>query len=330
MNGIQVLAFMRPQQCIVSGETIFYSLSGALIQKGDANGIKIEDGEVTVLDRPLDQKKIRDAVNCIENGRGLHEHPFCLKHSQWGMGIYLDDPTKEAESITDVWLRMFLMSANIVPPNFWNLDGIFGILPNIGWLNNRMVVKAEFINHVLYDVQPYAVDKFPRLTDWWIPKGVRIADTSRIRLGAHLAPGTTVMHEGFCNFNAGTLGSSMVEGRISAGVVVGDGSDIGGGASIMGTLSGGGKEKISIGQSCLLGANAGLGISLGDNCIVEAGLYLTAGTKVKTPDGEVVAARKLSGESNILFRRHSQTGEVEAVPVAGTSWGGLNQDLHKN
>ncbi|MFM8382261.1 MAG: DapH/DapD/GlmU-related protein, partial [Actinomycetota bacterium] len=175
----------------------------------------------------------------------------------------------------------------------------------------------------------HSVDKFPRMTDYVIPTGVRIADADRVRLGAHLSPGTTVMHEGFCNFNAGTLGASMVEGRISAGVVVGDGSDIGGGASIMGTLSGGGKEVISIGERCLLGANSGIGISLGDACIVEAGLYVTAGTRISLPDGDVVKGASLSGANNLLFRRNSQSGAVEVVPRSG-NWGGLNEALHKN
>jgi len=173
------------------------------------------------------------------------------------------------------------------------------------------------------------VDKFPRMTDYVVPSGVRIADASRVRLGAHLAEGTTVMHEGFCNFNAGTLGASMVEGRISAGVIVGNGSDIGGGASIMGTLSGGGKEMITVGERCLLGANSGLGISLGDDCVLEAGLYVTAGTLVRLPDGNVVKARDMSGVSNMLFRRNSTNGAVEAVVRTG-SWGGLNAALHKN
>jgi 2,3,4,5-tetrahydropyridine-2-carboxylate N-succinyltransferase len=175
----------------------------------------------------------------------------------------------------------------------------------------------------------HGVDKFPRMTDYVVPSGVRIADASRVRLGAHLAPGTTVMHEGFCNFNAGTLGTSMVEGRISSGVIVDDGSDIGGGASIMGTLSGGGKEVIRVGKRCLLGANSGLGISLGDDCIIEAGLYVTGGTLVKLPDATIVKARQLSGANNLLFRRNSQTGAVEASQRTG-SWGGLNSALHKN
>ena len=173
------------------------------------------------------------------------------------------------------------------------------------------------------------VDKFPRMTDYVVPSGVRIADASRVRLGAHLAAGTTVMHEGFCNFNAGTLGTSMVEGRISSGVIVGDGSDIGGGASIMGTLSGGGKEVVTVGERCLLGANSGIGISLGDDCIVEAGLYVTGGTLVTDPDGTVSKARVLSGASGLLYRRNSISGTVEVVARTG-SWGGLNSVLHKN
>ena len=175
----------------------------------------------------------------------------------------------------------------------------------------------------------FSLDKFPRMLDYVIPSGVRIADADRVRLGAYLASGTTVMHEGFVNFNAGTLGTSMVEGRISASVVVGDGSDIGGGASIMGTLSGGGQEVISVGEKCLIGANAGLGISLGNNCIIEAGLYLTAGSKVILPDGKIVKARELSGANNLLFRRNSQTGAIEASNKTG-NWTGLNSVLHSN
>jgi 2,3,4,5-tetrahydropyridine-2,6-dicarboxylate N-succinyltransferase len=180
---------------------------------------------------------------------------------------------------------------------------------------------------VVFDVK--AVDKFPYMTDYVVPTGVRIANVDRVRLGAHLASGTTVMHEGFCNFNAGTLGASMVEGRISAGVLVDDQSDVGGGASIMGTLSGGGKEVISVGKRCLLGANSGIGISLGDDCVVEAGCYVTGGTRVKMPDGTVVKARELSGRNGILFRRDSQSGAVQAIPRT-ESWGSLNADLHKN
>jgi len=187
-----------------------------------------------------------------------------------------------------------------------------------------MDLKSKYSNLVVY-----GVDKFPRMVDYVIPEGVRIADGDRVRLGAYLASGTTVMHEGFVNFNAGTLGKSMVEGRISAGVVVGDGSDIGGGASIMGTLSGGGKEVISIGQRTLLGANSGIGISLGDDCVVEAGIYITAGSKITLPDGKIVKALELSGANNLLFRRNSQSGSLEALPKTG-NWSGLNSALHKN
>src|SRR3954462_14367666 len=233
----------------------------------------------------------------------------------------------------DVWLRLHLLSHRLIRPHEANLDGIFGLLVNVAW-TSLGPVPAEDIEIVRLRARRMgtrlevpSVDKFPRMTDYVVPGGVRIADADRVRLGAHLAEGTTVMHEGFVNFNAGTLGTSMVEGRISAGVVVGDGSDIGGSASIMGTLSGGGKDVISIGERCLLGANSGLGISLGDDCVIEAGLYVTAGTRVTMPDGEVVKARELSGASNLLFRRNSQSGAVEAMPRSGT-WGGLNEILH--
>jgi 2,3,4,5-tetrahydropyridine-2-carboxylate N-succinyltransferase len=244
----------------------------------------------------------------------------------------LADPPADAY---DAYLRLHLLSHRMIRPHQANLDGLFGVLNNVAWTNRGPVdpallpaVQRRF--HAAGEpFQVHSVDKFPRMTDYVVPSGVRIADADRVRLGAHLADGTTVMHEGFVNFNAGTLGRSMVEGRISAGVVVGDGSDVGGGASIQGTLSGGGTTVISIGERCLLGANSGLGIPLGDDCIVEAGLYLTSGTLVSLPDGDVVKARELSGASNLLFRRHSQTGAVEAVPRTG-SWGGLNAALHAN
>lgn len=238
-------------------------------------------------------------------------------------------------SAADVYLRLHLLSHRFVKPRTINLDGAFGLLANVAWTSIGPVALDQ-LDDVRYDrmkrgdhLVVHGVDKFPRMTDYVVPSGVRIADASRVRLGAHLAAGTTVMHEGFCNFNAGTLGASMVEGRISAGVIVGDGSDIGGGASIMGTLSGGGKEVISVGERCLLGANSGLGISLGDECVVEAGLYVTAGTVVTLPDGKTMKARDLSGVNGMLFRRNSQTGAVEAVQRKGT-WGGLNAALHKN
>ncbi|MEU4684550.1 2,3,4,5-tetrahydropyridine-2,6-dicarboxylate N-succinyltransferase [Streptomyces xinghaiensis] len=244
----------------------------------------------------------------------------------------LDDKPADAH---DAYLRLHLLSHRLVRPHGQNLDGIFGLLANVAWTSLgpvpvdqvetvRLAARAEGLHLAVT-----SVDKFPRMTDYVAPAGVRIADADRVRLGAHLATGTTVMHEGFVNFNAGTLGHSMVEGRISAGVVVGDGSDIGGGASIMGTLSGGGKQVISIGERCLLGAEAGIGIALGDDCVVEAGLYVTAGTRVSLPDGGVVKAVELSGAHNLLFRRNSTTGKVEALQRTG-SWGGLNAALHSN
>jgi 2,3,4,5-tetrahydropyridine-2-carboxylate N-succinyltransferase len=243
----------------------------------------------------------------------------------------------------DAYLRLHLLSHRIVQPHGLNLDGIFGVLPNVVWTDHGACRVEGFEATRLRlraatgrTVTVYGVDKFPRMVDYVVPAGVRIADADRVRLGAHLAAGTTVMHEGFVNFNAGTLGASMVEGRISAGVVVGDGSDIGGGASIMGTLSGGGKEVISIGERSLLGANAGLGIPLGDDCVVEAGLYVTAGTKVTVlgemgEDGEplVVKARDLAGSDNLLLRRNSRTGAVEAL-VRGGVGVELNAALHAN
>ena len=245
--------------------------------------------------------------------------------------VDLDAPPVD---VADAYLRLHLLSHRLVRPQGQNLDGLFGVLPNVVWtsagpcaVDGFETTRARLASH--NPVTVLGVDKFPRMVDYVIPTGVRVADADRVRLGAHLAPGTTVMHEGFVNFNAGTLGASMVEGRISAGVVVDDGSDIGGGASIMGTLSGGGSQVISIGKGCLLGANAGLGISLGDGCVVEAGLYLTAGTKLALPDGSTVAARELSGAHDLLFRRNSRTGAVEALPRTG-SWGGLNAALHSN
>ena len=242
----------------------------------------------------------------------------------------------------DAYLRLHLLSHRLVKPHEANLDGLFGLLANVVWTNYGPCEVSDFqvVRGRLAARGPvvvYSVDKFPRMVDYVVPPGVRIGDADRIRLGAHLAEGTTVMHEGFVNFNAGTLGASMVEGRISAGVVVGDGTDIGGGASIMGTLSGGGKETIKIGEGCLLGANAGIGISLGDNCTVEAGLYVTAGTKVVITDniaadlgrsaGDEVKAVELSGHNNILFRRNSLTGAVEASRAHAVE---LNEELHKN
>jgi len=238
-------------------------------------------------------------------------------------------------SAADAYLRLHLLSHRLVKPHGLNLDGVFGLLTNVAWTSAGPCSLLDFpataarLRAAFGNLTVYGVDKFPRMVDYVIPDGVRIADADRVRLGAHLASGTTVMHEGFVNFNAGTLGKSMVEGRISAGVVVGDGSDIGGGASIMGTLSGGGKEVISIGERSLLGANAGVGISLGNDCIVESGVYITAGSKVALPDGSVVKARELSGANNVIFRRNSQSGALEALPKTG-QWDGLNSILHAN
>ena len=245
--------------------------------------------------------------------------------------LALDAPPADA---VDAYLRLHLLSHRLVRPREVNLEGVFGVLSNVVWTSVGPCAPEDFERTRLAlrrkgPVQVFGVDKFPRMTDYVLPTGVRIADADRVRLGAHLAAGTTVMHEGFCNYNAGTLGVSMVEGRISAGVVLGDGSDLGGGASVMGTLSGGGTEVISVGRSCLIGANAGIGISLGDDCVVEAGLYVTAGTKVALPDGEVVAARTLSGQDGLLLRRNSVTGAVEAGPRAGQGIA-LNPVLHTN
>ncbi|GGK00667.1 2,3,4,5-tetrahydropyridine-2,6-dicarboxylate N-succinyltransferase [Pilimelia anulata] len=233
----------------------------------------------------------------------------------------------------DAYLRLHLLSHRLIKPHQANLDGVFGLLANVAWTSAgpapvdrvdelRALVRAGGGTLVVY-----GIDKFPRMVDYVTPSGVRIGDADRVRLGAHLAAGTTVMHEGFCNFNAGTLGTSMVEGRISAGVVLGDGTDLGGGASIMGTLSGGGKETISVGERCLLGANAGVGISLGDDCVVEAGCYVTAGSKIALPDGRVVKARDLSGVPNLQFWRNAQSGALEARPRSGQGIA-LNSDLH--
>ncbi|WP_327149852.1 2,3,4,5-tetrahydropyridine-2,6-dicarboxylate N-succinyltransferase [Nocardia sp. NBC_01329] len=232
----------------------------------------------------------------------------------------------------DVYLRLHLLSHRLVRPHQVSLAGQFALLSNVVWTNHGPAAVDGFETtraklRARGPVTVYSIDKFPRMVDYVVPSGVRIGDADRVRLGAHLAAGTTVMHEGFVNFNAGTLGTSMVEGRISAGVVVGDGSDIGGGSSTMGTLSGGGTTVISIGERSLLGANSGLGIPLGDDCVVEAGLYLTAGTKVTAPDGTVVKAAELSGKNNLLFRRNSRTGTVEVVPRAGTGIE-LNEALH--
>jgi 2,3,4,5-tetrahydropyridine-2-carboxylate N-succinyltransferase len=300
----------------------------------------------------LDHTQLQEAVATLAPAEACHEidHPnlaawrvmldlAAQPHPPGGQRVvvaaFIDAFTDPPVDAHDVYLRLHLLSRRLVRPHGVNLDGIFAKLNTVVWTNvgpfgvegfeaARLRLEATG-QRVLVD----SIDKFPRMTDYVVPTGVRIANADRVRLGAHLADGTVVMHEGFCNFNAGTLGASMVEGRISSGVVVGEGSDVGGGASIMGTLSGGGKEVISIGKDCLIGANAGIGISLGDNCIVEAGLYVTAGSRVRLPDGTVVKARDLSGRSGILFRRDSQTGAIDALPNGDNpNWGGLNAALH--
>ena len=245
------------------------------------------------------------------------------------IGSLADAPVDAA----DAYLRLHLLSHRLIQPHQANLDGIFGLLTNVAWTSAGPCLPADVDALRLEQLEQgrrlmvYGIDKFPRMVDYVTPSAVRIADADRVRLGAHLAAGTTVMHEGFVNYNAGTLGTSMVEGRISAGVVVGDGSDVGGGSSIMGTLSGGGKETITIGQRCLIGANGGVGISLGDDCVVEAGCYITYGTKVLLPSGEVVKASTLSGASGVLFLRNSVTGQIEARSRTGTGIA-LNEALH--
>jgi 2,3,4,5-tetrahydropyridine-2-carboxylate N-succinyltransferase len=248
----------------------------------------------------------------------------------------IDDLQAAPADAYDVWLRLHLLSHRLVAPHGLSLDGQFGLLANVVWTSIGPCAVADFeatrarARAAGQHVQVTSVDKFPRMTDYVIPTGVRIGDADRVRLGAHLAEGTTVMHEGFVNFNAGTLGHAMVEGRISAGVVVGDGSDVGGGASIMGTLSGGGKEVIQVGENCLIGANAGIGISLGDDCVVAAGIYVTAGSKVTMPDGTVVKASELSGQDGILFIVDSETGVLQARPRGGRTGIELNAALHAN
>jgi 2,3,4,5-tetrahydropyridine-2-carboxylate N-succinyltransferase len=247
----------------------------------------------------------------------------------------IDDLSVPPVDAADAWLRLHLLSHRLVQPRTIALDGVFGLLTNVAW-TSLGPVQIDRLTQVQVSVRRgggyltvFGVDKFPRMVDYVVPSGVRIADADRVRLGAHLASGTTVMHEGFVNFNAGTLGASMVEGRISAGVVVGDGSDVGGGASIMGTLSGGGTEVITIGERCLIGANSGVGISLGDDCVVEAGCYVTGGSKITLPDGAVAKGRDLSGAHGLQFWRNSVTGALEARQRTG-AWGSLNEHLHAN
>lgn len=248
---------------------------------------------------------------------------------------YIPDLGQPPKDAADAYLRLHLLSHRVHKPHDISVEGIFRVLHNVVWTSEGPCAVEGFADTrarlVATGRRPAvsAIDKIPRMTDYVVPTGVRVADAGRVRLGAYLGEGTTVMHEGFVNFNAGSLGKSMIEGRISSGVVIGDGTDVGGSASTMGTLSGGGTEIISIGKRCLLGANSGIGISLGDDCVVEAGLYVTAGTIVTLPDGKTVKAREMSGINNVLFRRNSVSGRVEALQRSG-SWGGLNPDLHKH
>lgn len=298
-------------------------------------GVATKDSEGILLDAyfsflglgKLDQSSAPDLSKLLKTDplRGTKSELIAIE-------IDLDKAPLDA---ADVYLRLHLLSHRTIKPHGASLEGIFPLLTNVVWtsagpcsITGFHKVRENFKSQGI-PLTVLGVDKFPRMVDYVIPDGVRIADGNRVRLGAHLASGTTVMHEGFVNFNAGTLGASMVEGRISAGVVVGEGSDIGGGASIMGTLSGGGKEVISIGKNSLLGANSGVGISIGDDCVIEAGVYVTAGSKVRLPDGKIVKARELSGANGLLFRRNSTDGALEALPKSG-EWRGLNSVLHSN
>lgn len=298
-------------------------------------GVATKDSEGILLDAyfsvlglgKLDQSSAPDLSKLLKTDplRGTKSELIAIE-------IDLDKAPLDA---ADVYLRLHLLSYRTIKPHGASLEGIFPLLTNVVWtsagpcsITGFHKVRENFKSQGI-PLTVFGIDKFPRMVDYVIPDGVRIADGNRVRLGAHLASGTTVMHEGFVNFNAGTLGASMVEGRISAGVVVGEGSDIGGGASIMGTLSGGGKEVISIGKNSLLGANSGVGISIGDDCVIEAGVYVTAGSKVRLPDGKIVKARELSGANGLLFRRNSTDGALEALPKSG-EWRGLNSVLHSN
>ncbi|WP_181311421.1 2,3,4,5-tetrahydropyridine-2,6-dicarboxylate N-succinyltransferase [Nocardioides campestrisoli] len=303
-------------------------------------GLVSRDSSDTVLDVwfPRPALGARDGSGAPAELAGLEGHDELRGVSRTVELVEIADLSAAPATTQDVWLRLHLLSARLVTPRSISMDGVFGLLTNVVWTSAGPCAVEGFetvrarLRAAGQHVTVFGVDKFPRMVDYVVPSGVRIAEADRVRLGAHLASGTTVMHEGFVNFNAGTLGASMVEGRISGGVVVGDGSDIGGGASIMGTLSGGGKEVISVGERCLVGANAGIGISLGDDCVVEAGCYVTAGTKVTVLEGDtsrLVKASELSGASNVLFRRNSVTGAVEAAPWKGQGIA-LNEALHAN
>jgi 2,3,4,5-tetrahydropyridine-2-carboxylate N-succinyltransferase len=288
--------------------------------------IDVETG--TQLDVWYPGEEVEPARSCLAEQLGIIRGQRIEKT--------IEDLNAPAVDLADAYLRLHLLSRREIRPHGANLDGIFGLMTNCAWTNAGPVLpervgylQAQAASRGI-SISVTSLDKFPRMTDYVIPSGVRIADADRVRLGAHLADGTTVMHEGFCNFNAGTLGPSMIEGRISAGVVVGANSDLGGSASIMGTLSGGGKETIAVGENCLLGANSGIGISLGDNCTVEAGCYVTAGSRVTLPDGSIVKGKDLSGKSGMLLIRNSTSGAIEMRVLDPSKWEGINKALHDN
>ena len=317
------------------------SSEGSLPRQAAGAGLAtvVDAPERTVLDVWFPEPRLgQDAPDLPEELLALEGTDPLRGVRRESVRVLIEDLQALPTSTEDVWLRLHLLSHRLVRPHTVSLEGVFGLLTNVVWTSAGPCAVQDFertrarLRGAGHQLVVYGVDKFPRMTDYVLPTGVRIADADRVRLGAHLAEGTTVMHEGFVNYNAGTLGSSMVEGRISAGVVVGDGSDVGGGASIMGTLSGGGTAVISVGRRCLLGANAGIGISLGDDCVVEAGCYVTAGAKVLLQeDGgtRTVKAAELSGASNVLFRRNSTSGALEAVPWKGHGIA-LNDALHAN
>lgn len=300
----------------------------AIGYEGGNQAVEVDGGELEALAAALEAvapEQAKLARACTE--------------SQKPVVVTVLESDAQSASTPEVYLKLHLLSHRLVKPHGINLDGMFGLLPNVAWTNLGAIDLAELPEAQLQArlkgelLSVNSVDKFPRMTDYVVPSGVRIAHTARVRLGAHIGEGTTVMHEGFVNFNAGTLGVSMVEGRISAGVVVGNGSDLGGGCSTMGTLSGGGNIIISVGENCLLGANAGTGIPMGDRCTIESGLYITAGTKILVLDDaknvvETVKGRDLAGKSDLLFRRNSISGAVECVTNKSAIQ--LNEELHAN
>ncbi|MFA9431339.1 DapH/DapD/GlmU-related protein [Egicoccus sp. AB-alg2] len=333
-EGTKVLDTWYPLVRLADAPTAAAALAAAVGHRGGAGTYELTDAQV---DAVTGQQTVSDAVRDAVAAAQVPA-PVDTRTHRRAVVTFVESLDAAPVDAHDVYLRLHLLSNRLVQPHGASLEGAFGLLNNVVWTDlgpcdpegfTELRLSLEAAGH---RIRVSSVDKFPRMTDYVVPAGVRIGDADRVRLGAHLASGTTVMHEGFVNFNAGTLGSSMVEGRISAGVVIGDGSDLGGSASVMGTLSGGGKEVIRVGEQCLIGANAGIGISLGDRCVVEAGLYVTAGTKVTLPDGSVVKARELTGQDGLLFLRDSVTGTVRVMPRAGETadWGGLNAALHAN